>query len=241
MRLPAAFIYDPAVHIRVTLRPRPGDGAVRPHSRGARRRPARRTRILPAAPAVPDRGRSKDADKPKPLPGRGGTSRPNDDPFPSTYRAPEFARVRHSPRPHHDRGRSVDCRWGRARAATAALLPSVPPIEAPADAVVVDGTGKVVTPGLIDVALAPRRLRGAGRRGALGRQRGDGPDDAGGLGRALGVAAGPAVSAQPRRWRHDAAGAARVRQPDWRPQRRPEGGARAHGAGDEVPGREVRA
>ena len=74
--------------------------------------------------------------------------------------------------------------------------------------------------------FAPRRLRRAGRRRAQRRQRGDEPVDAAGLGGALGLAAGSAVSAQPRRWRDDAAGAARVGQPDRRTQRRAQGRAR---------------
>ncbi|CAA9304083.1 MAG: FIG01095481: hypothetical protein, partial [uncultured Gemmatimonadaceae bacterium] len=88
--------------------------------------------------------------------------------------------------------------------------------------------------------LAPGRLPGAGRPGALGRQRGHQPGDGARVGRALGVAARPAVPAQPRRRRHHASGAPRLGQPHRRPERGAQGGPVAHRAGDEVPGRPLR-
>ena len=88
-------------------------------------------------------------DKVKPPPGQGGTSRPNDDPFPSTYRMPSASplvvrnvRVMTAAGASIEHG-SVLVRDGR--------IAAVGQVEAPADAIVVDGTGKVLTPGLIDV------------------------------------------------------------------------------------------
>ena len=83
-------------------------------------------------------------------PGRGGASTPNDDPFPSTYRRPDakpfvirHATVMTASGPSIKDG-TVVVRDGRI-ASVGADVP-VPP-----DAVVVDGTGKFVTPGVIDV------------------------------------------------------------------------------------------
>lgn len=84
------------------------------------------------------------------LAGQGALSVPNADPFPSTYRPfpSRTTLIRHAtvmtaagPAIHDG---SVLIRNGKIAAVGAA-------IDAPADAVVVDGTGKYVTPGIIDV------------------------------------------------------------------------------------------
>ncbi|CAA9312736.1 MAG: FIG01095481: hypothetical protein, partial [uncultured Gemmatimonadaceae bacterium] len=90
-------------------------------------------------------------------------------------------------------------------------------------------------------ALPPGRLSGARRAGALGRERGDRAGDRPRVGRALGVAAGRAVPAQPGRRRHHAPGAPGLGEPHRRAQRRAQGRAVAHRAGNEVPRRQVRA
>jgi imidazolonepropionase-like amidohydrolase len=97
----------------------------------------------PPAPAV-----SK-PDPPRPA-GPGGSYKPNDDPFPSTYKAPPSkpfairnATVMTAAGPSIRNG-IVIVRDGRI----VAVGTNVP---IPADAAIVDGTGKFVTPGVIDV------------------------------------------------------------------------------------------
>jgi imidazolonepropionase-like amidohydrolase len=91
-----------------------------------------------------------DRDKAPPPPGRGGLAAPNDDPFPSTYVAPPAP-------PFAIRNATVMTAAGPTMA-NATVLVENGRIEAagsavrvPAGAVVIDGTGKYVTPGLIDV------------------------------------------------------------------------------------------
>ncbi len=103
----------------------------------------------PAAPAAPQTGEASKADAPRPA-GPGGAYRPNDDPFPSTYKVPvarplaiRNATVMTAAGPSIRNG-TVVVRDGKI----AAVGADVP---VPADAVVVDGTGKFVTPGVIDV------------------------------------------------------------------------------------------
>src|SRR5688500_14415833 len=86
---------------------------------------------------------------PKNSPGLGAVSAPNADPFPSTYRAfpsrttlIRNATVMTAAGPTIQNG-SVLLRDGRIEQVGVN-------IQAPTDAVVVDGTGKYVTPGLID-------------------------------------------------------------------------------------------
>ena len=80
----------------------------------------------------------------------GATSEPNADPFPSTYRRVDSrttlirnATIMTAAGPRIERG-SVLLRDGKIEAVGAS-------VQAPADAEVIDGTGKFVTPGLIDV------------------------------------------------------------------------------------------
>ena len=87
--------------------------------------------------------------EPRVQPGPGALSLPNDDPFPSTYHAfpgrPTLIRnatIMTAAGPTL-RGASILLRDGR-------IVAVGPAIEAPADAVVIDGTGKYVTPGIID-------------------------------------------------------------------------------------------
>lgn len=87
---------------------------------------------------------------PKPPPGPGGTSTPNADPFPSTYVARTSpptvirnVRIMTAAGPTIPNG-SVLVRDGKIAAIGAS-------VETPAGAVVVDGRGKVLTPGIIDV------------------------------------------------------------------------------------------
>ena len=94
-------------------------------------------------------GRPAAAQSTAPAARRGALSTPNDDPFPSTYRAtptrPTVIRnatimTAAGPTMH---GASILLRDGRiAEVGTS--------VNAPADAIVIDGTGKYVTPGLID-------------------------------------------------------------------------------------------
>jgi imidazolonepropionase-like amidohydrolase len=94
---------------------------------------------------------SKSSDStPAPPPGLGGTSLPNADPFPSTYHPfpsrttlIRNATIMTAAGPSIPNG-SVLLRDGKIAAVGAS-------ISAPPDAVVVDGTGKYVTPGIIDV------------------------------------------------------------------------------------------
>ena len=88
-------------------------------------------------------------DSVKPPPGQGGMSVPNADPFPSTYRPfpsrPTLIRnatVLTAAGPHIVGG-SVLLQGGKITAIGTEVT-------APADAVVIDGTGKYVTPGIID-------------------------------------------------------------------------------------------
>ena len=85
----------------------------------------------------------------KVAPGPGALSEPNADPFPSTYRAPSTrptvirnATIMTAAGPTI-RGGSILLRDGKVVAVGAS-------VDAPADAIVVDGTGKYVTPGIID-------------------------------------------------------------------------------------------
>jgi imidazolonepropionase-like amidohydrolase len=113
---------------------------------------AAQTPAPPAAtPAAAANGRDTDKkESPKPPPGKGGVSRPNDDPFPSTYKAPaapplviQNVTVMTAAGPTIRNG-AVLVRDGRIAAVGTS-------VDAPAGATVVDGTGKVLTPGLIDV------------------------------------------------------------------------------------------
>src|ERR1043166_1664616 len=87
---------------------------------------------------------------PAPSPGPGGTSLPNADPFPSTYKP--FARrttlIRH-PTIMTANGPALTNASVLLRDGKIAAVGSS--IDAPADALVIDGTGKYVTPGIIDV------------------------------------------------------------------------------------------
>lgn len=84
-----------------------------------------------------------------PPPGPGGVSVPNADPFPSTYRpAPSRPTLIRNVKIFTSTGPAIEngailLRDGKIAAVGANVT-------APADAVVVDGTGKVVTPGIID-------------------------------------------------------------------------------------------
>jgi imidazolonepropionase-like amidohydrolase len=86
----------------------------------------------------------------KPPPGRGGLAMPNDAPFPSTYQAPRA-------RPFVIRNVTImtaagpAIRGGSVVVRDGKILSVGARVDAPADAVVIDGTGKYVTPGLIDV------------------------------------------------------------------------------------------
>ena len=91
----------------------------------------------------------------------------------------------------------------------------------------IDGTGKYVTPGIIDDHSHLGVYAAPGRRGASSDgNEATNPVTAERVGRALGVAAGSAVPAQPRRRRHDAPGASRLGESDRRTQRRAQGRSR---------------
>src|SRR5438874_5018082 len=107
---------------------------------------------VPLAQQSKDSGQAKPEASPSPStpPGPGGISTPNADPFPSTYQP--FSRnttlirnatIMTAAGPALQNG-SVLLRDGKIAAVGTS-------ISAPADAVVIDGTGKYVTPGIIDV------------------------------------------------------------------------------------------
>src|SRR2546423_5467061 len=98
---------------------------------------------------------------PAPSPGPGGVSLPNADPFPSTYKPfprrvtlIKNATIMTAAGPTIAKG-SVLLRDGKIAAVGTNLT-------APADAVVIDGTGKFVTPGIIDVHSHIGVFSGAG-------------------------------------------------------------------------------
>ena len=106
------------------------------------------TQQLPQTPPQKDSARSDNA--PSTPPGPGGTSSPNANPFPSTYKPfpsrttlIRNATIMTAAGPSIANG-SVLLRDGKIAAVGTS-------ISAPADAVVIDGTGKYVTPGIIDV------------------------------------------------------------------------------------------
>jgi imidazolonepropionase-like amidohydrolase len=82
-------------------------------------------------------------------PGRGGTSAPNDDPFPSTYKTP-------ASRPYVIRNATIFTSTGPAIRNGSLVIRDGRiaeigrEVHPPADAILVDGTGKFVTPGVID-------------------------------------------------------------------------------------------
>jgi imidazolonepropionase-like amidohydrolase len=106
---------------------------------GAQQAPAQ-----PGQPSPPAQSPERSAP-----PGRGGLSRPNDDPFPSTYRVPVSRPLVISNAtiitagPAGTATGSVLVRDGKIVAVGATVTP-------PADAEVIDGTGRFVTPGVID-------------------------------------------------------------------------------------------
>jgi imidazolonepropionase-like amidohydrolase len=101
------------------------------------------------SPAQASQARDKDDDA-KPPPGRGGISAPNADPFPSTYKAPAAgpfvirnATIMTAAGPTIRAG-AVLVRDGKIAALGAS-------VDVPAGVTAIDGTGKFVTPGIIDV------------------------------------------------------------------------------------------
>jgi imidazolonepropionase-like amidohydrolase len=108
------------------------------------------TAQLPQAQKPNESSKASSDSAPSRPPGSGGTSLPNANPFPSTYRPfpgrPTLIRnatIMTAAGPSIPNG-SVLLRDGKIAAVGAS-------ISAPADALVIDGTGKYVTPGIIDV------------------------------------------------------------------------------------------
>src|SRR5207253_6116440 len=106
------------------------------------------TQLLPQTPQ-PTPSPTPQA-SPAPSPGLGGTSLPNADPFPSTYKPfprrttlIRNATILTAAGPTIANG-SILLRDGKIAAVGTNIV-------APADALVIDGTGKYVTPGIIDV------------------------------------------------------------------------------------------
>ena len=102
--------------------------------------------VTPAAQSAEQQARPE---PPRPA-GAGGSYRPNDDPYPSTYKVPASkpfaitnATVMTAAGPTI-RGGTVVVRDGR-------IIDVGAKVSIPADAVVIDGAGKYVTPGVIDV------------------------------------------------------------------------------------------
>ncbi len=102
-----------------------------------------------ASQAQSSQGRDKDDDN-KPPPGRGGISAPNDDPFPSTYKAPAAgAFVIRNATIMTAAGASI--RPGAVLVRDGKIAAVGASVEVPPGATTIDGTGKFVTPGIIDV------------------------------------------------------------------------------------------
>jgi imidazolonepropionase-like amidohydrolase len=86
----------------------------------------------------------------KPPPGKGGVSSPNDDPFPSTYQTPQS-------KPYVIRNVTVmtaagpSIRSGSVLVQDGKIAAVGTQVDAPGDAVIIDGAGKYLTPGVIDV------------------------------------------------------------------------------------------
>src|ERR1043166_3857664 len=101
-------------------------------------------------PQTPQKDSARSDNAPATPPGPGGTSSPNANPFPSTYKPfpsrttlIRNATIMTAAGPSIANG-SVLLRNGKIAAVGTSIT-------APADAVVIDGTGKYVTPGIIDV------------------------------------------------------------------------------------------
>ena len=174
-----------------------------------------------------------------PPPGRGAVSIVNDDPFPSTYKPypsrPVVIRnvnILTAAGPLIRNG-AILLRDGKVAQVGAA-------VDAPADAQVIDGAGKYVTPGIIDDhshlgvyaapggdALSDGNEATSPSTPQVWAEHSVWPQD-------------PQFPAQPRRRRDDAAGAAGIREPDRRTQRRAQGRAVADRAGHEVSRRQIR-
>ena len=95
-------------------------------------------------------GKDDRSEDKKPPPGRGGISSPNDDPFPSTYQVPPS-------KPYVIRNVTVmtaagpSIRGGSVLVQDGKIVAVGTQVDAPADAIVIDGGGKFLTPGVIDV------------------------------------------------------------------------------------------
>ena len=97
-------------------------------------------------PPTPSSGRDTSAA----TPGRGGTSLPNADPFPSTYaRFPSAPYVIRNVNIMTAAGPTI--RNGAVAIADGKIIAVGQTVEAPAGAVVIDGAGKFLTPGIVDV------------------------------------------------------------------------------------------
>ena len=112
--------------------------------------------LLCAVSQLPQSQQSKDSGQrpsdsiPAPSPGQGGTSLPNANPFPSTYRPfPGRTTLIRNATIMTAAGRSIPNGSVLLREGKIAAVGRS--IDAPADALVIDGTGKYVTPGIIDV------------------------------------------------------------------------------------------
>lgn len=102
-----------------------------------------------SAPPAPASQSAADAAKDAPAPGKGAVSKPNDDPFPSTYVAPASkpfaitnATILTAAGPAIQKG-TIVIRDGKIAAVGAA-------VQVPSDAEVIDAKGQFVTPGIID-------------------------------------------------------------------------------------------
>ncbi|HEY0349117.1 MAG TPA: hypothetical protein VGC60_13275, partial [Pyrinomonadaceae bacterium] len=108
------------------------------------------TQLVPQTPQPTPSPTPQASPTPAPSPGLGGTSLPNADPFPSTYKPfprrttlIRNATIMTAAGPTITRG-SVLVREGK-------IVAVGTNVTAPADALIIDGTGKYVTPGIIDV------------------------------------------------------------------------------------------
>ena len=170
--------------------------------------------------------------------GRGGISTPNADPFPSTYVAfPSRTTVIRNVNILTAAGPMI--RNGAILLQNGKIAAVGATVDAPADALVIDGAGKYVTPGIIDDHSHLGVYAAPGSECAQRRQRGHEPQTPGArpsIRCGLRTRSSPAISPAGVTTLQVLPGSANLTGAERGAQSRP----RTHGAGDEVPRREIR-